>query len=186
MPISEKDLEFMKQVVAYFESTNNEVEPEGSVQNTAQHFNINRAKVRKILISAGLISSPITETALALREQGLTVQEIAATLGYSASTVSMYLPYADKVDNSLAPSPHAAEVREYRAYERQQQEREAKKREQAQKELGVEADHASAFEDRLREKTFDDSWKQEWIKKKKMSYTESYHRPHRETWEDAE
>ena len=186
MPISEKDLEFMKQVVAYFESTKNEVEPEGSIQDAAQHFNINRAKVRKILITAGLIRSPITEAAIALREQGLSIQEIAATLGYSASTVSMYLPYADKVDNSLAPSPHAAEVREYRAYERQQQEREAKKREQAQKELGAEADHASEFEDRLREKTFDDSWKQEWIKEKKMSYTETYHRPHRETWEDAE
>lgn len=186
MPISEKDLEFMKQVVAYYENTKSETEPEGSIQETAQHFNINRAKVRKILITAGLIRSPITETALALREQGLSIQEIAATLGYSASTVSMYLPYADKVDNSLAPSPHAAEVREYRAYERQQQEREAKKREQAQKELGAEADHGSAFEDRLREKAFDDSWKQEWIKEKKMSYTETYHRPHRETWEDAE
>ena len=186
MPISEKDLEFMKQVVAYFENTKNEAEPEGSIQDAAQHFNINRAKVRKILITAGRICSPITETALALREQGLSIQEIAATLGYSASTVSMYLPYADKVDNSLAPSPHAAEVREYRAYERQQQEREAKKRDQAQKELGVEADHGSEFGDRLREKAFDDSWKQEWIKDKKMSYTETYHRPRRETWEDAE
>lgn len=186
MPISEKDLEYMKQIIDYFQSTKSADEPEGSIQDTAQHFNINRAKVRKILISAGLISSPITEAAMALRERGLTVQEIAAALGYSASTVSMYLPYTDKVDNSLAPSPHAAEVREYRAYEKQQQEREAKKREQAQKELGVEADRASEFEDRLREKAFDDSWKQEWAKDKKMSYTETYHRPHRETWEDAE
>ena len=32
----------------------------------------------------------------------------------------------------------------------------------------------------------DDSWKKEWEKDRKMSYTETYHRPHRETWEDAE
>lgn len=32
----------------------------------------------------------------------------------------------------------------------------------------------------------DDSWKKEWEKDKKMSYTETYHRPHRETREDTE
>ena len=151
MPLKEKDREFMEQVVAYYESTKSGTEPDGSIQETAQHFKVNRSKVRKILISAGLINSPITEAALALRRQGLTVQETAAELGISASTVSMYLPYTDKVDNSLSPSPHAARVREYRAYEKQQAARQVKRNNTLENQNAV-IGSAGAQEKRIGEK----------------------------------
>ena len=185
MPLTKEDREFMRQVVAYFESTKSEAEPEGSIRETAQHFMVNRSKVRKILISAGLISSPITEAALALRRQGLTVKETAAELGISASTVSMYLPYTDKVDNSLSPSPHAARVREYRAYEKQQAARQVKRNKTPENQNAV-IGSVGAQEKRIGEKDVPVLWKQEWEKERKMSYTPAYHRPYRETWKDAE
>lgn len=188
MPISETDQKFMKDVADYFESTRTELEPEGSIRETALHFNINRTKVRKILITEGILSSQITEDAVRLREQGLTIKEIGAALGLSASTVSTYLPYTDKLDSALDPSPHAAKVREYRAYEKQQVKRQTARLEASNLERGNAEDAIAgeAVEERRREKSMDVSWKKEWEKDKKMSYTETYHRPHRETWEDAE
>lgn len=178
----------MKDVADYFETTRTELEPEGSIRETALHFNINRTKVRKILITEGILSSPITEDAIRLREQGLTIKEVAAALGLSATTISTYLPYTDKLDSALDPSPHAAKVREYRAYEKQQVKRQTARLEASNLERGNAEDAIAgeAVEERRREKSMDVSWKKEWEKDKKMSYTETYHRPHRETWEDAE
>ena len=88
MPISEKDQEFMQRVAEYYESTKADPDAEGSIRETAIHFDINRVKVRKILITEGLLSSPITDSAVRMRADGMTIQEIAAPLGISASTVS--------------------------------------------------------------------------------------------------
>jgi len=188
MPISETDQKFMQDVAAYYEKTRTVSEPEGSIRETAQHFNINRTKVRKILTTQGILFSPITEDAMRLRERGLTIEEIAAALSLSPSTVSTYLPYTDKVDSALDPSPHTVKVREYRAYEKLQMERQAEKQRASSAERGNAEDAIAGaeIEERRREKSMDESWKKEWEKDKKMSYTETYHRPHRETWEDAE
>ena len=177
MPISEKDREFMEKVAEYFDSTRTEQEPNGSIRDTALKFGINRNKVRKILITMGRLESPITEEAVYLREKGMSIKEIAHDLGVSVATVSTALPYEDKVDNTLAPSSHALDVREYRAYERKQ--------------LTRQAGRAS---DR---KNVPAAWKggkmaeqeqnvKEWQKDIKMSYTEAYHRPHRNTWADLD
>ena len=125
MSISEKDLEFMARVAAYYLGGGTIETPKESIRSTAQHFNINRNKVRKILITAGVIESSISEDARSLRAQGLSVKDIAIALGVSVATVSTAIPYEDKIDNSLDPSAHAAEVREYRAYERTRKNRQA-------------------------------------------------------------
>lgn len=115
----------MQQVAAYFRSTKSPLEPNGSIRDTAIKFDINRNKVRKILITMGEIESPITEAAFLMRKQGMTVKEIAKELGVSTATVSTALPYEDKVDNTLDPTEHALDVRGYRAYQRKQQSRQA-------------------------------------------------------------
>ena len=177
MPISEKDREFMEQVAAYYRGTKASEESDGSIRDTSLRFSINRNKVRKILITMGEIESPLTEPALAMRKRGMTVKEIAKDLGVSVATVSTALPYEDKVDNTLEPSEHAVLVREYRAYEKEQLKRQAGR---AQKK---EDPQETWRGDRMADQAKNEK---EWQKDIKMSYTETYHRPHRYTWEDMD
>lgn len=172
MPISEKDKAYMREVAAYFRSTITPEMPEGSIRDTALHFDINRNKVRKILITTGCLVMPLTETVIQMRAEGKSVKEIAAELDVSVATVSTALPYEDKIDNSLEPSEHAADVRMYRAYEQGRRER------QAPTKKGIEKPNMTGGEDNMSEK--------EWQKDTKMSFTESYHRPHRMTWGDMD
>lgn len=177
MPISEKDREYMEKVAVYFDSTKSEQEPNGSIRDTALKFGINRNKVRKILITMGRIQSPITEEAVRLRKKGMSIKEIAHDLGVSVATVSTALPYEDKVDNSLEPTDHASNVREYRAYERKQMERQAGR-------ASNKEDVPAAWKgDKMAEQ---DQTAKEWQKEIRMSYTEAYHRPHRNTWADID
>ena len=177
MPISEKDREFMEKVAEYYDSTKTAQEPKGSIRDTALKFSINRNKVRKILITMGRLESPITEEAVYLREKGMSIKEIAHDLGVSVATVSTALPYEDKVDNTLAPSDHALDVREYRAYERKQLTRQAGR---ASDRKNVPAAWKG---DKMTEQELN---VKEWQKDIKMSYTEAYHRPHRNTWADLD
>lgn len=177
MPISDRDREFMEQVAAYFRSTKSPRDPNGSIRDTAIKFDINRNKVRKILITMGEIESPFTDEALELRQQGMSIKEIAKILGVSVATVSISLPYEDKVDNTLEPTEHASSVRRYRAYEKEQLRRQAG-RSRNKPDLP-----AARKEDGMAEKKTEGK---EWQKDIRMSYTEAYHRPHRFTWEDMD
>ena len=95
----------------------------------------------------------------------------------SVATVSTALPYEDKVDNTLDPTVHASDVREYRAYERNQKKRQAGR-----------ASKKREVPDDWRGDTMADCQtnEKEWQKDIKMSYTEAYHRPHRNTWDDMD
>ncbi len=177
MPISEKDRKFMKEVAAYFRSTKTGPKMNGSIRDTAIKFGINRNKVRKILITMGEIVSPITESALYMRQKGMSIKEIARDLGVSVATVSTALPYEDKVDNTLDPSEHASDVRRYRAYEHDQWKR------QTGRDGNKPSSSAAAEEDNSAKST---QYEKEWQKDIRMSYTEAYHRPHRNTWKDLE
>lgn len=138
MPISEKDRELMREVADYFESTRKPDDPNAkykpkredsrSINDTAAHFNLTRTKVTKILITTGALSTPISKAAQRLRAQGKSVKEIAAELGVSVGTVSSNLPYEDEIHRGAEVSDHAAAMREYRAYERAQRERQVQER----------------------------------------------------------
>lgn len=177
MSISDKDIEFMEKVAAYYRSTKTQQEPCGSLRDTALKFGINRNKVRKILITMGELELPFTEDAVFMREQGMSIKEIARNLGVSVATVSMSLPYEDKIDNSLDPTAHASDVRGYRAYQREQQERQRKRSSDKAVIPAVSNpdnnDGPSVF-------------RKEWLEDMKMSYNEAYHRPHRDTWDELD
>ena len=167
----------MEKVAAYYRSTKASSESSGSIRDTAIKFNINRNKVRKILITMGEIKSPITEMALSLRRRGLSIKEISRELGVSAATVSTALPYEKKVDNTLEPAAHTSDVRKYRAYQKDQLERQVGKAGRNQ-DLSKARRGDIMAEQKIVEK--------EWQKDIKMSYTETYHRPHRFTWEEID
>ena len=167
MAFSQKDVAFFREVVKYYQGTISENQPKGSIRETARHFKIDRTKVKKILITKGVYHNPLAQRIAMLRYWGLSIEEIASETGMAASTVSTYLPYEDKIDHSLDPSPHAKAVREYRAYEKQQAER---------KNLHIES---------LADDT-DVCFSKKMENEAKMSQCENFHRPHRETWADAE
>ena len=166
MAISQKDNEFMQEVTEYFKSTITESNPNGSIRETALKFKITRTKARKILVTKGLLDTPLVQRISELRKLDMSINEIASELGIAASSVSTYLPYEVKVDHSLDPSHHASKVREYRSYEKQQLQRQEKYKKQQSQERNL--------------------IKAEWENDVKMSFNETFHRPHRETWMDAE
>ena len=120
MTVSDKDKEFMKQVAAYYLSTKEKsTEHIGSIRNTALKFGLTRTKIQKILISMGVYSTELSDKALKLKNDGLSLEDIAAALNLSKAYVSSLLPYTDIIHNTAEPSVHTASVRGYRAYERE-------------------------------------------------------------------
>ena len=140
MAIAEKDMEFMSQVAAFFRSTvDAETMPEGSIRETAFHFDLTRTKVQKILVTMGEYSTPQTREIQKLRDEGMSVKEIAKELDVSQATVSAALPYTTVFHGTAEPSEHAQAVRDYRAYEKAHTERMKAK----DKELGLSAEAES-------------------------------------------
>lgn len=168
MAISPEDWKYMRTVADYYQGTISDTQPEGSIRETAHKFAITRTKTRKILVTCGVYNTPLARRIAALRKQGMSIEEIAAEVSMSPSTVSTYLPYENKIDGSLAPSTHAARVRQYRSYEKQQKQRFRNLKESSKQEGE------------------DNPFQFEWASEAKMSSQVTFHRPYRETWEDAE
>lgn len=115
--MKENDKSFIEQVVDFYYSTIDETRPQGNMSAVADHFNITRAKVNKILITAGVIDSPLHRDIMQLKEQGYETDDIAAALGVSAATVKINIPYEKVIYNGEVKSAGAGYVEEYRKRE---------------------------------------------------------------------
>ena len=115
--MKENDKAFIDQVSHFYYATVTEIRPQGNMSAVADHFKITRAKVNKILITAGAIDSPLHRDIMRLKDQGYKTDDIAAALGVSAATVKINLPYEKVVYNRNDKSAGAGYVDEYRQRE---------------------------------------------------------------------
>lgn len=66
---------------------------EGSINGTARVVKMSHNKVRKVLITAGILSYPQTKEAQARMANGESVEQIAESWGCKVNAVNNYLPY---------------------------------------------------------------------------------------------
>ena len=92
----------------------------GSISETALQAEISTTKVRKILITMGLWSSPRSQQIRELSDQGKSSAEIAETLQISEVMVQNYLPYEkglydepQKTDTALRSEKYRTRNRSY-------------------------------------------------------------------------
>ena len=95
------------QLVTLYEQTE-------SVRETARLSGLSPQKVRRVLITAGVWTSPRSDEINRLREAGKTIPEIAAALGLTENAVTGHLPYSKGAYNSDAPTENALAIRRHR------------------------------------------------------------------------
>lgn len=111
--MNEKDLEYFNTVIQTYYKNGE------SIRDTAKIMDISRTKVRKILITMGVLKSDITDKALPLIQGGLSLKEVSQTLNISIATLSTYLPYGNRVNNREIKTNNAIRSKQYK--ERQKQ-----------------------------------------------------------------
>ena len=115
--MKENNKPFIDQAAEFYYSTVDEAHPQGNMSAVADQFGITRAKVNKILITAGVIDSPLHKDIMELKAQGYETDDIAAALGVSAATVRINIPYEKVIYNGEEKSARAVYVEEYRKRE---------------------------------------------------------------------
>ena len=81
----------------------------------AGRLGISPQKVKRILITAGMYSTPRTEKIAAMQETGMTVEEIAEELGISEAAVQSNLPYIKGQYGAEYPTVNALRIRKSRS-----------------------------------------------------------------------
>lgn len=85
-----------------------------SLRQVSEEFGITLMKTRKILITAGVYHTEISEQIISLRENGKNISEIMQETGLSRSSVHSYLPYTKMIYNADELSLYAERCRLYR------------------------------------------------------------------------
>ena len=85
-----------------------------SLRQISEQFSISLMKTRKILITAGVYHTELSEQVISLRENGKNISEIMQETGLSRSSVHSYLPYTKMMYNADELSLYAERCRLYR------------------------------------------------------------------------
>lgn len=85
-----------------------------SIRATADEFGTTILKIRKILITAGVFHSEISEKVQELYSCGKTIQEIQTAVALSRASVYSYLPYVKTIYNANEISTNAQRLQIYR------------------------------------------------------------------------
>lgn len=92
-----------------------------TIYTAAKKCNCTRSVARRVLLSAGLISSTRADRVRTLRTAGLSTGEIAALLGCAESTVIGCTAYQRGCHADYAPTPNALRIRKHRKNKRNQE-----------------------------------------------------------------
>lgn len=133
--MKENDNGFIKSVVDYYYTTVDKEHPEGNMSAVASHFGITRPKVNKILITAGVIDSPLHRDIMRLKGEGYDTDDIAAALNVSPSTVKINMPYEKVIYNGEEKSTGARYADAFREREKIFLSKVVRKKTQLEKEI---------------------------------------------------
>ena len=89
-------------------------EQTGELKLTAQEFGMSDLKIRKLLITAGVYHSEVSDKVNMLYAGGNSLEEIRRITGLGRSSVNGYLPYTKIVYNPKEVSVNAERIRMYR------------------------------------------------------------------------
>ncbi len=116
--MKENDNEFIKSVVDFYYTTVDKEHTEGNMSAVAERFCITRPKVNKILITAGVIDSPLHRDIMRMKGEGYDTDDIAAALNVSPTTVKVNMPYEKVIYNGEEKSTGARYIDAFRGREK--------------------------------------------------------------------
>lgn len=86
-----------------------------SMRAVSKNLNISETVVHKVLVSYGVIDTPLTRRIAELRRIGLNQKQIAEMLGVSTSCVNKNTPYERGTYLNPSTSANAERIRKHRA-----------------------------------------------------------------------
>lgn len=89
-----------------------------SLRQVANEFDITLMKARKLLITAGVYHTEISDEVNELKAEGKSIEQIMELTGLKSSSVHSYLPYTKSIYNLKELSLYAERCRLYRARKR--------------------------------------------------------------------
>lgn len=99
--------ELINAVAEVYQATN-------EIKATAIELDLPPNKVKKLLITAGVLKYTETEQIQSLLQQGKTIAEIQTSMGFSYSTINTYLPYSKVIYKMSEISQNAERVNRYK------------------------------------------------------------------------
>jgi len=120
--------EFYKEVREQYTALKGLVSETETVQILSDSLEVSRGKVKKLLITLGLVKGKYTDQIIELRGKGMSLDEISQTLGLSKGTVTNNAPYEKSIYNTDEPDRYAKAMRELRQRRKALQEKIVKER----------------------------------------------------------